>query len=87
MTKGMLAYEDKGRVVSCISLLRYGRRRACKSSKPILSLKAISQLLGIAPTTVKRYLVPALNRGSSATLKDVGRPSKLLAKHIDYIVS
>lgn len=87
MTKSAFAGAEKQRLISTISLLRFGHRRAGKSYKPILSLKAISKALGTSPTTIRRYLQPTLNRTGADTIKRVGRPSKLRSKHIEYLIS
>jgi len=81
MTKSAIHGADKQRLVSAISLLRYGIRRASRSHKPILSLKSIAKLLGSTPTTIKRYLEPTLSRTGASKIRSVGRPSKLRSKH------
>ena len=87
MTKSILVGADRSRLISLISFLRFGVRRASKSHKPILSLKAIAKVLSITPTTVRRYLIPTLQRTGANSIGAIGRPHKLRSNHVKFIIS
>jgi predicted transcriptional regulator len=78
--------KDQSKDISrCLMMLRYGTMHSAKERKPVLSQKAIANLLHLSPSTVRNYLTRIMTSPEVPLPIKRGRPRKITKEHADLV--